>query len=97
MPVERHEGGGFTLTGDAIEDYRTKTAYVYMSAEIRSGMRMSSRVQLFQWVRKAYDIKIRSKVGVYYKFCEIEKLTPDPRMDAYIEEHGLARSGKKIK
>ena len=77
MPVEVHEDGGFTITGDSIEWARRVTVKHALALEVKTGLKHRANVfRLAKNIVEAHGITPKgTKKGV---LAQIEELYPGP-------------------
>ena len=66
--VEQNESGGMTITGPHVEIYRLLATRSAMQLEVKTGMKMSSRYNVFKNVRTEFGITAKSKAEVLRQF-----------------------------
>ena len=77
MPIEVHEDGGMTITGDAIEWARRVTVKHALALEVKTGLKHRANVfRLAKNIVEAHGITPKgTKKGV---LAQIEELYPGP-------------------
>jgi len=94
MAIIDSADGSVTYTGK--EAYQS--AYRWMTIEILNpGIRlMKGESNLFQWARQTFNIRKRSRIAVYIRFCGATRQFPDSRVIDHIIENGSAAEYKLL-
>lgn len=71
MPIEQHEGGSISITGQGIETYRLLALKHALSLFQRTGMRPNRYVKPLQLAQSVTGLRTRSYEKLYAKLDEM--------------------------